>query len=333
MANFNTNQARHLYVASTNKDSLAGVTAVGDIYAGTTATGELYFVYKNGDGIVTRSDSIPAANVEYYNKKTYSEMAKKLLAHTVAVDTSAVTLSALVGKTVTCVIEVREYVSLSPADCIRVVAQVTGDATNTANATAFHKALAYAIAQAMPKREIPLFRIFSNGTEVTPSTALSNITGAAAGVVLVATPQKWIRGKMSNDPFNLVVSFSYSPDNMTDIAWGTDTVAASEISGYTTLSAAYEIADLEYFCLGERGDVYRGSMWPNNYEPTYMVNVASNYDLLTVQYFWQGHAENIQKSSRTLQIAGPTAVISALYEAVDAAVNGTGSGSGSGAGA
>ena len=45
MANFNTNQARHLYVASTNKDSLAGVTAVGDIYAGTTATGELYFVY------------------------------------------------------------------------------------------------------------------------------------------------------------------------------------------------------------------------------------------------------------------------------------------------
>lgn len=331
MANFNTNQARHLYVAGTKKSSIAGLANAGDIYVGTTATGELYFVYKNGDGIVTRSDTIPAANIEYFNKKTAAELAHKLLAHTIAVDTNAVTLANLVGKTVTLTVNVQEYISLSPADQISVVAEITGDSTNTASAAAFHKAVAYAIAQAMPKRNIPLFRIFSNGTEVTPDTALSDITGASGGVVLVATPQKWIRGKMSNDPFKLQVAFNYQPDNNTDIAWGTDTVAASAISGYSVLSNSYQLADLEYFCLGERGDDKRGSYWPNNYEPTYMINVASNYDVLTIQFYWQGHAENIQKSPRTIQIAGSNAVVSALYDAVDAAINGTGSGSGAGA--
>lgn len=329
MANFNTNQARHLYVAGTKKSTIAGIANAGDIYVGTTATGELYFVYKNGDGIVTRSDTIPAANIEYFNKKGAADLAHKLLAHTVAIDTNAVSLSALAGKTVTINIDVQEYISLSPADKITVTASV--DVTSAMNTAAlFHKALAIAIAKAMPKRNIPLFRVFSNGSEVTADTADSAVTGAAGGVVLVATPQKWIRGKMSNEPFNLVVSTSYKADNNSDIAWGTDTVAASAISGYTVLSNSYQLADLEYFCLGERGDVYRGAMWPNNYEPTYMINVASNYDVLTIQYFWQGHAENIQKSPRTIQIAGSQSVIADLYDAVEAAVNGP-AGSGSGA--
>ena len=329
MANFNTNQARHLYVAGTKKSTIAGIANAGDIYVGTTATGELYFVYKNGDGIVTRSDTIPAANIEYFNKKAAADLAHKLLAHTVAIDTNVVSLSALAGKTVTINIDVQEYISLSPADKLTVTASV--DVTSAMNTAAlFHKALAIAIAKAMPKRNIPLFRVFSNGSEVTADTADSAVTGAAGGVVLVATPQKWIRGKMSNEPFNLVVSTSYKADNLSDVAWGTDTVAASAISGYTVLSNSYQLADLEYFCLGERGDVYRGAMWPNNYEPTYMINVATNYDVLTIQYFWQGHAENIQKSPRTIQIAGSQSVIADLYDAVEAAVNGP-AGSGSGA--
>lgn len=327
MRNFNTNQARHLYVASAKRDNISGVTTNGDICFAVNDKGDMYFVYKNADGIITRSDTIPAGCVEYFNKKTATQLAKPLMAHTIAVDTSAVTLANLIGKTVRLTIYVRQFVGLSDNDSIAVNVELVGNSTNTANATAFHKALAYEIAQAMPKRDVPLFRIFSNGTEVTKDTAAASITGAAGGVVIVATPQKWVRGKMSNEPFYLTTQFNYEAagDN---IAWGTDTVAASSISGYTTLSGDYEIADLEYFSYGERGDIYRGSNWPNDYTPTYMVTPGTGYHMLTIQYFYQGKAENIQKSPRTIQIAGSQAVINALYNAVDAAINGSGSSAG-----
>ena len=64
--------------------------------------------------------------------------------HTVAVDTSVVTLANLVGKTVDCVITIHGIISYDASDTITVVASVVGDSTNTASAAAFHKALAMA---------------------------------------------------------------------------------------------------------------------------------------------------------------------------------------------
>lgn len=313
--NFNTNQARHFYVALAKKDFEAPITeanvasmVAGDLALCTTVNDEFYFVYKNGDGIVTRSDTIEKANIEYVTKKTAANMAKKLLAYTVSLDTDNYALADLVGKTLTITVNVREVFDYDSANSIPVVASFKVTAAMS-DAAAFHKALAIAIAKAMPKnREYPYFRIFSSGTEVTASTAEADVTGAAAGVVLVATPQKWVRGKLTGEPHQLSVSF-----NIEDESWGKVEVAESAINGYTEIPALYELADLEYFCYGERGDVYRGFNYPNNYEPTYLINPAGNvsYDVLTVQYFWQGHAENIQKSPRTIQIAGPAAAITA----------------------
>lgn len=327
--NFNTNQARHFYVAKAKKDTVAAVAAAGDLAMISNAD-YVYFVYKNGDGSITRSDTIPIKGIEYYNKKTAANMAKKLLAYTVALDTNAYSLTDLVGKTLTITVNVREIFDYDSANSIPVVASVK--VTSTMNTAAlFHKALAIAIAKAMPKnREYPYFRIFSNGTEVTASTAESSVTGAAGGVVLVATPQKWVRGKLTGEPLDLAVSF-----NVEDEAWGTVTVAPSAISGYTVIPATYELADLEHFCYGERGDAYRGFNYPNNYEPTYLINPAdttTSYDVLTIQYAWQGHAENIQKSPRTIHIAGPSAAISAWTAALDTLTGGSEAGSGSGSG-
>ena len=333
MRNFNTNQARHLYVASAKKDSIAGVTSNGDLYVGSDASGNMFFVYKNADGNITRSDTIPVAGIEYYNKKAAAALAKPLIAHTVAVDTTAVTLASLVGKTVRLTIYVRGFIGLDANDVIPVNVELVGNSTNTANATAFHKALAIAIAKAMPKKDVPYFRVFSNGSEVTADTAESSVTGAAAGVVVVATQQKWVRGKLDGTPFELTFQFNYQPDNSTDIAWGTATAAASAISGYATISGDYELADLEYFALGERGDIYRGSEWPNDIVPTYMINPAAGtgYSVITIQYAYQGKAENIQKSPRTIQIAAGSSVANAIFSAIEAVIAGSGSGSGSGA--
>ncbi len=325
MANFNTYQTRNLYVAKAKKDAANAVTTAGDIYLGTTATGEAFFSYMNADGNLTRSDLIYPKNVKSLKKTAAADMNIKLKQHTVAIDTTKVSLSDLVGKTLTCVVTIHEMVSYDPSDTLTVTAAVVGNSTNTASAAAFHKDLAIAIAKALPKRDFPYLRVFSSGTEVTSKTKAADVTGAAAGVVLVQSPQKWVRGKLSNEPLDFSVAFHLHGSNVEDVDWGTDTVAASTISGYQTIPSAYGLADLEYFTLGERGDYYRGSTWPNNYEPTYMINPAdtsTTYDVLSIEYAWQGSAENIQKSPRMIQVAGPAAVVNALYAAVDELVNG-----------
>ena len=318
MRNFNTNQARHLYVASAKKDSIAGVTAVGDIYVGSDSSNNMFFVYKNGDGNITRSDTIPVEGIQYYNKKDAADLAKPLIAHTIAVDTNVVTLADLVGKTVRLTIYVRGFIGTDLNDAIPVNVELVGTSTNTATDVAFRKALADAIVAAMPKRDVPFFRVFFGGTEVTKAAPAAG----NGNLVIVATAQKWSRGKMANNPFELTFQFNYQPDNSADIAWGTATAAASTITGYSTISGDYELADLEYFSYGERGDIYRGSEWPNEITPTYLINPAAGtgYSVITIQYAWQGKAENVQKSPRTIQVAAPAAVAASLLTAIEAIV-------------
>ena len=338
MTNFNTYQTRHLYVAKAIDSS---VDTIGDIALGTTAENEYFFFkYMNADGLLTRSDLINPCWIRSVKKTAAADMARPLQMHTIAVDTNAVTLSSLVGKTLTCTLTFQEFIDYAPNSTYTVTAAVVGNSTNTANSTAFHKALAEAIALALPDRAYPLAKVFSNGSEVTKAIAKAgSAVGASGGVVVVEAPTKYVRGKLSGEPIPFTVSFSLKDGNVGDIAWGTDTVTESNISGNTVMPANYVVADLEYFCLGERGDVYRGSTWPNNFEPTYMVDLSKNYDIVTVEYYWQGTAENVQKSPRMIQIAcevsgsgsQATSPANDLYDAIQAVIAGSGSGSGSGA--
>lgn len=336
MQNFNTNQTRFLYVAGAID---ANVDTNLDIALGQMATGEMFFKYKNSEGLVTRSDSFDPKKIVSLKKTTYDKLAKPLVAHVVAVNTSAVTLANLVGKTVNLIITVHQAFDYDDDNCIRIVASVVGDATNTATAAAFHKALAIAIAKALPKMGDPLypyFKVYSSGSEVTAATDASSVNGASAGVVLVESAQKWSRGKLTGEPCKLSVAFHYAASNTEDIVWGSDavsTVAAVNTAQTTSISpvsisGAYELANLEHFAAGEKGDYIRGFNYPNEYEfvPA-ITDLTKNYDVLSIEYYWQGAAENIVKSPRLIQVVAEhnntpaSDICTQLYDAIDAAMN------------
>jgi hypothetical protein len=324
--NFNTNQTRHLYVAKVDKTG-STLSDNLDIQVAQAATGEFYFTYKNADGLITRSDTIDPKKVLSVKLTAAADMDTKLTMYTVAVDTSKVTLANLVGKTLDCIVTAHQVFDYDYANSVSVVASVTGNATNTASAAAFHKDLAIAIAKAMPKlTNFPLFKVFSNGSEVTSSTAASDVTGASGGVVLVEAAQKYVRGKLNGEPCPLSVAFRYADGNVDDIDWGTATPATSNISGNTIVTGTRKVADLEWFALGERGDVYRGAMWPNDFETTYAVDLSKTYDILTIEYYWAGNAENVQKSPRMIQvaceIANSESAASSLKETIDGYISG-----------
>lgn len=317
MQNFNTNQTRHFYVAGAIGSNGAVANNLDIVLAGPIATGEMYFVYKNADGIVTRSDTFDPKKITSAKLTTSTAMDKPLMAHTIAIDTNTVALNDLVGKTLDVMITIHEFFDYDASNSITFTASVAGNATNTASAAAFHKDLAIAIAKALPKfdKQFPLIKVYSNGAEVTANTAAADVTGSADGVILVEGLQKYVRGKLSGEPCPFSVAFRLADGNMGDIAWGTDTVAKA-VAPVSPIAypGVQTLADLEFFALGERGDVYRGSMWPNEYTPTYSIDLSQTYDVLTIEYYWAGGAENVQKSPRMIQVAGPTAVVAALKD-------------------
>jgi hypothetical protein len=312
MANFNTYQTRQLYVAKAIDDSL---DAVGDIYLKTTATGKAFFNYVDADGLLVATDVFDPKNIVSLKKTLAAEMDIPLIAHTITVDSTAVTLANLVGKSINLNVTCTEFMNYDPASNFTVVASIVGDSANTASNAAFNKAIAKALVNAVPKfaGEKP-FKVFIGSTEITKDLADGSYPGSGS-LIIVEAAQKWVRGKMSKEALPLIIS-----SEVEGVAWAIDTKAASEISDNTVIPSAYQLADLEAFALGERADYIRYGNEPDYEAPTYMIDVTKEYNVLSIEYFWQGGAENVQKSPRMIQIAAEAAqnddVVTALYDAV-----------------
>lgn len=317
MANFNTYQARQFYVAKAIDDDL---DTVGDIYLKTTANGKAFFNYVNADGLLTATDVFDPKNIVSLRKTEAAEMDIPLMAHTITLNTNEVaSLTALVGKAVNLTVTINQFMSYDMADSVSVVASIVGDATNTASQNAFNKAIAKALVNAIPTfaGEKP-FKVFLNGSEVTKETPDANYQNGA--LVIVEAAQKWYRNKMAKEAFPLTIS-----SDAEGLAWAADAVAPSAVSNNTVIPSAYQLADLEAFALGERGNIYRYGNEPNYEPPTYMIDVSKEYNVLSIEYYWQGGAENVQKSPRMIQIAAEAAdsddVVTTLYEALVALIN------------
>lgn len=334
MRNFTTNQTRNLYVATSKLADTAEATlkaaAPLAIALGTTKDGLCYLIYRNADGDLTRSDTFDPKKISSLKFTEAADMDKPLIAHVVKVDEDM--LPTLVGAKISCKVTIHEMFDYDDSNTTTVVATIVGNAVNTASAEAFHKAMALAIAKVLPitEKAYPLVKVYSSGAEVLANTPDASVDGSAHGIVLVEAPQKYVRGKLTGEPIHISVAFEVASD-VEEIVWGTDTrKTVAEVNTDQSTSIApveitgtHALADLEWFALGERGDVYRGFNYPNDYTPTYAVDLAKKYDVLTIEYYWNGGAEHVQKSPRMIQVASPVngsadSVAELIYKAVDA---------------
>lgn len=304
---FNTNQARHLYVATKvveltpttdpatalDANGAIGVVTYTPTFAGTPS--EFSFVYKNGDGIITRSDLIDAKKVEYANVVSPGVLDTPLKAATVTT-VSGLTLTDLIGKHVQLTVNLREFIGLNFSERYPITVDVYGDSTNTASAAAFYKVFEDEL-----KAAIASFH-----------TAPFAVTSSGSGLVITEAKQKWVRGKLSADP----IHFEVVCHPVDDMPWGSVAVADSG----SVLSGSYALADLEYFTHTERSEVLGYTVWPNNYEWTPLITPADdvNLSVLTIQYYYNGAAEDVQKSPKTIHIVGPDAVIGSIVTALRA---------------
>jgi len=133
------------------------------------------------------------------------------------------------------------------------------------------------------------------------TTPVALTGGDARGLIVEEAPQEWILGTFPQVPVN----FTLMPDSIVvngdDRIWG---LVEKQVST-NSIPDGHKIADLEYFCMGERGDVYRMMGFPNVIRTKYLVDPDLKYNTIDIHYAYVGPNEAVQKSEKDITIVVP----------------------------
>ena len=290
MSIFSTNQARHLYVATAHEPKITATDAVGSMAVKyDEAKTHLSFEYKSKDGIV-RSDLIDIKNILYAKATDATKMARNLKKATVTFNGTPAK-----GEDYILKIAIRQFAGMSDEDIYTKFGMV--HATDGMTASEFYKELALSLAKNFSRELTKLFKFaLTSGsgesvteTVVDETTKAASLTGTYTSLVITEVEQEWVLGIKPLVP----VYFDVLAGD-----WGSVEVENStEVVGN-----GKNIADLEYFCMGERGDIYRNVGWPNSVKTDYMVDDAKTYHVLDIHYAYVGSNESVQKSEKTITI-------------------------------
>ena len=305
MATFSTNQVRQLYVAKALKTPhvLASDAAGSIAVKNDTTKNHLYFEYKGADNLM-RSDLIDIKNILYAKATDADDMAHELKSVTVTLATDVNGGAPVAGQDYILRIVFRQYVGMSDEDQYFKYGMVHAYAGMTASD--FYKKLALSLAKNFSREVVPLvkFTLTNSEDEAVPvdaTTKESSLTETYTALVIDEVEQPWRLGIMEQTPVYFTVQPTTITVNGDERIWGT--VEDTDPAG--TIDNGKKIADLEYFCMGERGDIYRGVGFPNNIPTTYLVDPTVKYNVIDIHYAYVGSNESVQKSEKTITLVVP----------------------------
>ena len=309
MAVFSTNQNRQLFVA-TGYTELANAKAVQTFADGakvgsialrhdTSACPSVYFLYKGADTTL-KSDYIPIKNISYIKAKTAKELRIPFKQQKVALDATINEGKPVVGQDYILRIELTHWVGMSENDMYfkEAVVHVFADM----EAADFYKAMVKSLNLSF-SREIGATK---------DNNPYLKFEAKSDGIVITEKAQPWALGIESQEPvlFNAVSTTIYV--NGADVQWGTTTNTTPKVSAVnpTTgngLGNGHKTADLEWFCMGERGDQYRMMGYPNYIPTKYLVDPEKEYHTLDIHYAFTDDGTHSYRSEKDLTIVSADA--------------------------
>lgn len=325
MAAFSVHQVRQLYVANAYKENLAALNNAGDITVVKTNEGDaMYFQYMGALLDKMRSDLIKVDNITNLTATKAEDIATKLKGYTLTLDPAVNGGQPVAGQDYILRLAFREFIGMSEADQYFKYGMV--HVFSGLSASDFYKEMALSLAKNISKDTTTLVDIYlydgSTSTKVEASTKKSSLTGTYTAIRFVEAVQPWNLGTMPQ----AVIPFEVQPVNVTvdgdQRIWG----KVESYDPQVSLPEGQLIADLEYFCMGERGDQYRNMGWPNVIPTKYLVDPSKKYDVLNIHYFYKGDGISVQKSEKDIQIVVPRpgetdyTNINALIKAIKAIV-------------
>lgn len=321
MGNFSVNQVRQLYVVTAvqgtaNKtDGVVSATAnAGTIALKTDKEGKnLYFQYKGADNLM-RSDLINKDNI-LYAKAISAEAATQKYALKKAVvklDTNVNGGNPIGGQDYILRICINPYIGMSdeePYFKYGAVHAMRGMTTGK-----FYEKLAASLYKNFSRELAPMLTFSINGKVVgrvktDPATGVETLIDTdgvtitvadeyADGVTITEVEQEWTLGIKEQSHVNFTVIPTTVTFDGDEVNWGIVTVSNST----TVRNNGRMIADLEYFCMGERGDQYKNVGWPNSIPTKYLVDPSTAYNVLEIHYAYVGPNEGPQRSEKDITI-------------------------------
>ena len=315
---FSTNQVRQLYVvtavkgdANNTNGAVSDSDAAGTIALKKDASGKnLYFQYKGADTLM-RSDLINISNIMYAKATSADDASQKhaLKQAKVTLDTSVNEGNPISGQDYILRICINPYVGMSDEEpyfkygAVHAVKGMTAAQFYAKLAASlfknFSRELSKMLEFTIAGKVVARVKTAADGTEtlIDPTGAAID-TSTADSVIITEVAQEWTLGIKEQS----YVNFTVTPTTITydgdDVIWGTVVVSDST----TTLNNGKKIADLEYFCMGERGDQYRNIGWPNSIPTKYLANPDAAYHVLDIHFAYVGPNEGPQKSEKDLTI-------------------------------
>ena len=323
MSNMSLQQVRHLYVVvpGENGGYQATVTdasptgTIGNVLGGAAAPIEdlvqgkqLMFKYKGADTVL-HSDLIPVNCIGYAKAVPASDMITVMKKVEVTLSADAMSNGKPIsGQDYVLGINFKNF--FSSGDASQYYKNAVVHATGSMTASDFYKKMVESL-NANFSREADATS--DSNPYLKFSTKAKGGSGTdkddAVAIVIEEKPQEWVLGikKARRIMFDVFCGEVY--DGTDDVRWGEVTDAtpakADAVVGTNAVGNGQNIADLEWFCMGERGDQYRMAGWPNVIPTKYLVDPTQQYHCLEIHYAFVDSGVNSYRTEKELTIVAP----------------------------
>lgn len=299
------NQFRNLYVMKTYKDSESALAAVGDLTLKVdTAKSNVYLVYKDTEDTIT-SDLISIKNLLYAKSTKAADMARTLNSQSVTLNADPIS-----GQDYVLNVEVRNFVALGDDSTHIKFGAV--HAVKDMTKSDFYKAMALNLAKNLSREVSPILNVSLNkynstGTTSTKVAVLVNgkmqnlaaltSTETYTSIIIDEVEQPWRRGVAQVEPVNFNTTCGTVLVDGNDVIWGT-----VEKEEGDSINNGKQIADMEWFYHGTRGDIYREATYPDNFDFKPLVDETKAYSTLDIHFAYVGPGVEVAKSERTITV-------------------------------
>lgn len=301
------NQFRNLYVMKSYKASESALEAVGDATLKVdTAKNAMYLVYKDTEDNLT-SDIIDLKNLLYVKSTKAADMARKLNSQSVTLNEDPIS-----GQDYVLNVEVRNFVALGDDSTHIKFGAV--HAVKGMTKSDFYKAMAVNLAKNLSREPSPILNVLltkndsaASGEKDSEVAVLLNgkmqnlaalkSTETYTDIIIDEVEQPWRRGVAQVEPVNFNTTCGTILMDGDDVIWGTvEKETGDEIQN------GKQIADMEWFYHGTRGDIYREATYPDNFDFKPLVDETKAYSTLDIHFAYVGPGVEVAKSERTITV-------------------------------
>lgn len=302
MSVFSTNQVRHLYVMQGNNSINVKKDVDGNIYLDTQRV-----FLDNMEFIRSRSDLI--TNVLSVTATDYKDARHIYKQFSVKLDPNVNGGEPISGQDYILRIAFRQYIGISEEDYYPKYGVVHAYAGMTASD--FYKKLAISINKNFSREVVRsiLVKLKKDDNDyelVNPDYKESDLKNNYVGILICenynSLSRPWRRGVFPETFPNFTVQQVGITVSGEESDWAVIKDVTKDNPLAESAGNGRAIADLEYFCLGERGDIYRNIGFPHNLENHYLVDPSKEYYVVNIHYAYIGSNENPQKSEKDITV-------------------------------